>query len=116
MTRSYYVSVSKLILQHRFLSNNGQCYSFDERADGYGLGEGVAAMIIKPLADAIRDGDAIQAVIRNTGVNQDGRTAGITMPSQEAQSKLIRKVYEEIGLNPKDTCYIEAHGMSQLIK
>jgi acyl transferase domain-containing protein len=65
---------------------------------------------LKPLEDAIRNGDPIRAVIRGSGINQDGRTAGITLPSREAQASLIRRVYNKAGLNPLDTAYVEAHG------
>lgn len=65
---------------------------------------------MKPLEDAIRNGDPIRAVIRGSGINQDGRTAGITLPSREAQASLIRRVYNKAGLNPLDTAYVEAHG------
>jgi acyl transferase domain-containing protein len=62
------------------------------------------------LADALRDGDSIRAVIRNSGINQDGKTSGITLPSGEAQSSLIASVYKSAGLNPLETTYVEAHG------
>ncbi|KAH8658350.1 polyketide synthase [Xylariales sp. PMI_506] len=93
-----------------FLSPHGRCYSFDSRADGFGRGEGVAAVMLKPLAQALRDGDAIRAVISGSSVVQDGSTPGITMPSCEAQTRMINKVYEQAGLHPKDTVYVEAHG------
>nr|AEJ54468.1 reducing polyketide synthase [Dolichousnea longissima]AEJ54469.1 reducing polyketide synthase [Dolichousnea longissima] len=94
----------------RLLSPEGKSFAFDDRCDGYGPGEGTAVAILKPLRDAIRDGDPIRAVIRNTGVNQDGRTNGITMPSEEAQAALARATYENVGLDPTDTTYVEAHG------
>ncbi|KAL5349231.1 hypothetical protein ACLOAV_005519 [Pseudogymnoascus australis] len=92
------------------LSPHGRCYAFDSRANGFGRGEGIAALILKPLDQALRDGDAIRAVIQGSGVVQDGHTAGITMPSSEAQINMINKVYEQAGLNPSDTPYVEAHG------
>ncbi|OJJ49991.1 hypothetical protein ASPZODRAFT_109969 [Penicilliopsis zonata CBS 506.65] len=92
------------------LSNEGKCFSFDHRASGYGRGDGVCSILLKPLADALRDGDPIRAVIRETGVNQDGRTSTITTPSQRAQELLIRDCYVRAGLDPKDTTYVEAHG------
>lgn len=95
----------------RFLSDHGRCYSFDSRADGFGRGEGVAAIVLKPLNDALRDGDPIQAVIRGTAVNSDGRSAGITMPSKEAQISMMRKAYAEAELDPRKTTYVEAHGI-----
>jgi acyl transferase domain-containing protein len=89
---------------------DGKCYVFDSRGSGYARGEGVGVLILKRLDDALADGDPIHAVIRNTGLNQDGKTAGIHLPSGEAQSSLMRSVYEAAGLNPSDTAYVEAHG------
>jgi acyl transferase domain-containing protein len=66
--------------------------------------------MLKSLDQALRDGDAIRAVIRGSSVVQDGRTPGITMPSCEAQIKMINKAYEQANLDPRDTAYIEAHG------
>ncbi|KAL8730919.1 MAG: hypothetical protein Q9181_004491 [Wetmoreana brouardii] len=93
-----------------FLSPDSQCYSFDDRANGYTRGEGVGIMVLKHIDDAIRDGDCIRAVIRGTGVNSDGRTPGITLPSSAAQASLIRKTYASAGLDPVHTGYFEAHG------
>jgi acyl transferase domain-containing protein/NADPH:quinone reductase-like Zn-dependent oxidoreductase/SAM-dependent methyltransferase len=93
-----------------FLSESGRSFSFDDRASGYGRGEGVATMILKPLHLALADGDSIRAVIRNTYSNQDGRTPGITMPSQEAQMDMIVGAYRWAGLSMADTAYCETHG------
>lgn len=65
---------------------------------------------MKRLDDALRDGDPIRAVIRETGVNQDGKTETITTPSAEAQEALIRDCYRRAGLDPAETTYFEAHG------
>jgi acyl transferase domain-containing protein len=96
------------------LSSSGHCRMWDADADGYARGEGIAAMFIKPLSRALSDGDHIEAVIRETGVNSDGRTRGITMPNPEAQARLINDTYRKTGLDPKkpeDRCqYFEAHG------
>jgi len=62
------------------LSPTGSCKSFDAAADGYARGEGVSAIYIKKLADAVRDGDPIRAVIRSTCVGGDGKTMGLTTP------------------------------------
>ncbi|MCJ1395325.1 hypothetical protein MMC18_008209 [Xylographa bjoerkii] len=94
----------------KFLSRDGLCKSFDASGDGYGRGEGVAAIILKRMDDAVRDGDLIRAVVRGTGVNQDGTTKGITLPSAEAQAALIRSTYRSAGLDVKDTHFFEAHG------
>lgn len=92
-----------------FLSQDGLSKSFDQSADGYGRGEGIAAVILKSLDDAIRDGDCIRAVIRGSGVNQDGHTSGITLPSPTAQAELIESVYKKANLGYDDTAYFEAH-------
>lgn len=87
---------------------------FDEAADGYGRGEGITVVCLKRLDTAIRDGDQIECIIRETGTNQDGRTKGITMPSAEAQASLIRKTYANAGLDLTQPgsrpCFFEAHG------
>lgn len=93
-----------------FLSKDNKCQSFDEKANGYSRGEGFGAVVIKPLEDAVRDGDTIRAVIRSTLSNQDGRTPGITLPSREAQTTLIEDAYCYAGLTPSQTRYFEAHG------
>ena len=94
----------------RFLAADGHCKTFDAAADGYARGEGAGVTVLKPLADAQRDHDRIYAVIRATGVNQDGRTSGITVPNPDAQADLIRRVTAESGLRPEQIGYIEAHG------
>jgi hybrid polyketide synthase / nonribosomal peptide synthetase ACE1 len=96
------------------LSPTGKSRMWDADADGYARGEGVACVIMKRLSDAVADGDHIECLIRETGINQDGRTPGITMPSSSAQAALIRQTYAKAGLDPckkADRCqYFEAHG------
>ncbi|PLB53988.1 ketoacyl-synt-domain-containing protein [Aspergillus steynii IBT 23096] len=105
-----YVSSS----QANMMSPSGRSHMWDEAADGYARGEGVAAVILKRLDDAVRDGDQIDAVIRATGVNCDGRTKSLTMPNGLAQGELISSTYAAAGLdplNPADRCqFFEAHG------
>lgn len=72
------------ILQ-RLLSDTGRSFSFDNRGTGFGRGEGCGMIVLKPLDQAIRDNDSIRAVIAGTGLNQDGKTPGITMPNGKAQ-------------------------------
>ena len=67
------------------LSRRGRCFAFDARADGYVRGEGGGVVVLKPLAQALADGDRVRAVILGTGVNSDGRTIGLTLPSEAAQ-------------------------------
>jgi acyl transferase domain-containing protein len=87
---------------------------WDASADGYGRGEGFAAVIIKTVRRALADGDDIESVIRNTAMNQDGRSAGLTVPSAAAQTNLTKLAYERCGLDcekEEDRCqYFEAHG------
>ena len=101
--------ISQLSSMH-MLSPDGISHSFDDRANGYARGEAVGAVLVKPLSKALADGDTIRAVIRGTGANQDGKTPGITMPSGDAQGRLINSVYTAAGLPLDDTTYFEAHG------
>ncbi|KAF2752844.1 hypothetical protein EJ05DRAFT_234979 [Pseudovirgaria hyperparasitica] len=99
------------ILDHmHMLSPDGKSLSFDEKANGYSRGEGVAVLLLKPVSQAVRDNDTIRAIFRATGSNQDGRTPGITQPSSTAQAELIRRTYRNAGLSLKHTRYFEAHG------
>ncbi len=91
-------------------SSDDRTRSFDDASDGTGLGEGVAALLLKPLSKAIEDGDHIYAVIKGSAINQDGATVGITAPNPIAQSKVIVKAWEDAGVNPETITYIEAHG------
>jgi acyl transferase domain-containing protein len=92
------------------LNDDGKCYSFDSRGSGYGRSEGVATIILKRLDDALAAGDPVRAIIRNTGINQDGKTNGILLPSSESQEILVRSLYKSIQLNPAEVGYVEAHG------
>ncbi|KAL4895333.1 hypothetical protein BDV59DRAFT_173712 [Aspergillus ambiguus] len=93
-----------------FLSPDGKCFAFDERANGYGRGEGVATVVLKRLEDALAAGDPIRAIIRGSASNQDGKTETLTSPSQAAQEALMRYCYAKAGLDPRETQYFEAHG------
>lgn len=89
------------------LSPDGTCKSFDASANGYARGEAINAILVKPLSDALQEGDAIRAIIRGTAVNFDGRTSNLTVPNSVAQEELMRKAYLEAALDPKETCFIE---------
>lgn len=92
------------------LSADGRCKVFDESGNGYVRSEGGAVILIKPLEAAIRDHDAIHAVIRATGVNSDGRTSGIALPNGAAQKALLESIYEDERIDRSRIAYVEAHG------
>ena len=92
------------------LSPEGKCKTFDASADGFVIGEGVGVFLIKRLRDAERDGDHIHAVIRGIGLNQDGKTNGITAPSSRSQRELQLDVFRKFGVHPESIGYVEAHG------
>ena len=91
-------------------SPRGRCRPFDAGADGIVISEGVAAVILKRLADAERDGDRIYAVIQGVGSSSDGRCRGLTAPSFEGQVRALERAYAEAGIDPATVGYIEAHG------
>lgn len=96
------------------LSPDGQSRMWDVEANGYARGEGVASLVLKTLSSAIADGDSISFIIREIGMNHDGKTTGLTMPSAAAQASLIRATYKRAGLDPttkEGRCqFFEAHG------
>lgn len=108
-----FVAESKL----NMLSPDGRSRMWDKGANGYARGDGVAALVLKTLSQAVADGDSIECIIRETGINQDGRTKGITMPSPIAQANLIWSTYKNAGLDlakPEDRPqYFEAHGTGE---
>ncbi|KAI0443526.1 ketoacyl-synt-domain-containing protein [Xylaria telfairii] len=106
MLPEFWISFSK----SRLFSDSGRSYSFDSRGTGFGRGEGCGVIVLKPLEQARKDNDQIRAIIAGSGINQDGRTPGITMPCGEAQENLMRQVYNNSGLNPADCGFVEAHG------
>jgi acyl transferase domain-containing protein len=99
-----------LTSQAGMLSKDGKCYTFDERANGFVPGEGVGVLVLKKLDQAVADGDHIYGVIRGSGINQDGKTNGITAPSFTSQTRLEKEVYERAGVKPEGISYVEAHG------
>ncbi|KAJ8063559.1 hypothetical protein OCU04_007431 [Sclerotinia nivalis] len=87
------------------------CHTFDADADGYVKAEAVSCVIVKRLADAIRDRDPIRAIVRGSASNSNGRTGGIASPSGEAQAAAIRSAYANAGITSfNDTAYLECHG------
>ncbi len=92
------------------LSPDGQCRAFDDDANGFVPGEGAGALVLKRLADAEADGDSIHGLIVGSGINQDGKTNGITAPSMSSQMALEREVYDACGVDPGEVGYVEMHG------
>jgi acyl transferase domain-containing protein/acyl carrier protein len=101
-----YVSLS----QGRFVASDGRCRSFGEGGDGYVPGEGVGAVLLKPLENALRDGDQIYAVIKSSTVNHGGKTNGYSVPNPNAQADLIREALQKAHIDPATLSYVEAHG------
>ncbi|KAI1173842.1 putative polyketide synthase [Nemania sp. FL0916] len=92
------------------ISSSATCRTFDAAADGYGRAEGVGAVYLKRLGDALRNRDPIRAVIRGTAINSNGRTPGVMQPSSDGQERVMKKAYARAGLSVLDTDYVEAHG------
>jgi len=98
------------------LSADGRCKAFDAAGNGYVRAEGGAVLLLKPLAQAMADGDAIQAVILATSANADGaRKTGITIPSRDGQAELMRSVLAKTGLSARDIDFVEAHGTGTMV-
>ncbi|MEE1940371.1 SDR family NAD(P)-dependent oxidoreductase [Streptomyces sp. TRM 70361] len=92
------------------LAADGHCKTFDHRADGYVRGEGVGAVLLKPLSAALRDGDTVYALIRGTAVNHGGRAASLTAPNSESQAAVVTAAHRHGGTDASLVGYVEAHG------
>ncbi|WP_417694849.1 SDR family NAD(P)-dependent oxidoreductase [Roseibium sp.] len=99
----------------QMLSPSGRCAAFGKGADGIVPGEAVGAVLLRPLSDALSDGDTILGVIAASGTNQDGTTNGITAPSALSQERLIRQVYEQAGIDASSIGFVEAHGTGTVL-
>jgi acyl transferase domain-containing protein/NAD(P)H-dependent flavin oxidoreductase YrpB (nitropropane dioxygenase family)/NADP-dependent 3-hydroxy acid dehydrogenase YdfG/acyl carrier protein len=97
------------------LSPTGRCRPFDVSADGIALGEGVACVVLKRLADAERDGDRIYAVIKGIGSASDGRSRGLTAPRPEGQRRALERAYRMAGISPAEVGLVEAHGTGTVL-
>jgi polyketide synthase PksN len=102
----YYETLSRI----QALSAVGRCMTFDRRADGYVPGEGVAAVLLRPLTAALKAGDQIHAVIRGSAVNHDGQSSGVTVPNPSAQADVIHAALVDAHMRACDISYVEAHG------
>ncbi|HEY0535265.1 MAG TPA: SDR family NAD(P)-dependent oxidoreductase, partial [Actinoplanes sp.] len=97
------------------LSPTGRCRTFDADGDGIALGEGVAALVLKRLADAERDGDRVYAVVKGVGGASDGRALGLTAPRPEGQRAALDRAYAMAGVSPRDIGLVEAHGTGTVV-
>ena len=100
----------RILSQQRFASSDGKCHTFGEGGDGYVSGEGVGAVLMKPLSKAIEDKDHIYAVIKGTAMNHGGKTNGYSVPNPNAQEKVVLEVLKKTEVNPETISYLEAHG------
>jgi acyl transferase domain-containing protein len=91
-------------------SSTSRTRTFDDASDGTGTGEGVVALVLKPLYKAQEDRDPIYAVIKSSAVNQDGSSVGITAPNSDAQAEVIAEAWRKAGIDPETIGYIETHG------
>src|SRR6266513_5348044 len=96
--------------QASMLSPDGRCAAFDATANGFVRGEGAGMVLLKRLSQAIADGDPVRGVIIGTALNQDGHTNGISLPSAEAQARLVRDACRDAGVSPEKIGFVEAHG------
>lgn len=106
LTETPYISMSKASM----LSPTGRCNTFDDSANGFVPGESVCFVLLKRLSNAVRDGDSIYGVITGSGINQDGKSNGISAPNLDSQHKLIERVYQRHNINPASIQYVETHG------
>lgn len=98
-----------------FIAPDGRCKTFDSRANGYVRGEGAGIVVLKPLSQALADGDVIYATVRGGAINNDGRTNGLMAPSGEAQEALLREACRRSAVSPAEIHYVETHGTGTLL-
>jgi len=97
------------------LSPTGRSRAFDSSADGIALGEGVACVVLKRLADAERDGDRVYSVIKGVGSSSDGRSLGLTAPRPEGQRAALQRAYRNARVSPAGVGLVEAHGTGTVV-
>lgn len=94
----------------QMMAPDGRCKTFSAQADGFVRGEGCGVVVLKRLADAVRDRDPIIGVVRGSATNQDGRSNGLTAPNGPAQRAVIQAALADGGIDPADVGYVETHG------
>ena len=106
LTHDYSVDLA----QAGMLAADGRCKTFTRHADGFARGEGIGAVVLMRQSDAVRTGKRIYANLLGSAVNSDGRSNGITAPSQAAQRRVIEDALSSAALTPADVSYVETHG------
>lgn len=101
--------LTEMMAKEGTLSADGSCKSFDAKANGFGRAEGITAIYIKRLDDALNDGNPVRSIIRSCGTNSDGSRAGLMQPQARTQEALMRQVYGRAGLDPADTAFVEVN-------
>lgn len=104
---------ARLMAEQGVLSPEASCKTFDADADGYARADAAGCLFIKRLDHAIRDGNPVRAIIRGSATNSDGKKAGLTTPSPQAQEQVIRAAYRQAGIDDDDVCktaFVECHG------
>ena len=97
------------------LSPTGRCHTFDAKADGITLGEGVACVVLKRLEDAQRDGDRVYAVVKGVAGSSDGKSLGLTAPRKDGQKRALERAYLRSGVSPAEVGLVEAHGTGTVV-
>ena len=92
------------------LSNSGCSRTFDAAADGFVRSDGCGMVVLKRLRDAEADGDRIWGVLRGSAINQNGASAGLTVPNGPAQEQVLKDALSRAGVDPSEIDYLEAHG------
>ena len=104
-------SVSRFMMEFGMLSRSGRCRPFDADADGYVRGEGCGMLVLKRLSEAEADGDRIWGVVKGSAVNQNGASAGLTVPNGPAQERVIEAALAMACFEGADVDYLEAHAV-----
>ncbi len=103
-------AISRFMREYGMLSASGKCRTFDAGADGFVRGEGCGMVVLKRLGDAVSDGDHIWGLIRGSAVNQNGASAGLTVPNGRAQEQVLEEALARAGIQPAEVDYVEVHG------
>jgi acyl transferase domain-containing protein len=108
-------SLSIFYTQAGLSAPDGRCKPFGQRADGIGRGEGVAAVVLRRLDDAVAAGQPIYALVKSSVANHDGRSNGITAPNRQSQVELMRRALSLAEVEAGQIAFVEAHGTGTVL-